>query len=297
MEENGPWSPALIRAVARVPGVDFLIFYSYRYCQTFFGLPLVASRAILVPTAEEDPAVRLPIFRNLFRAPQGILYLTPEEHDLIVAASGGDKVPSTVIGSGVDVPEGWRAVNVEQRFGLSGDYVLYVGRIDRNKGVDSLFHYYGWLTSEWPEAPPLILVGNPVLPIPKSPKIRHLGFLSDEEKYALISGCTVLLMPSRYESLAIVVLEAWAMGRPILANGACRVLEGQCRRSGGGLLYRDYAEFRIALRLLVQRPDLRRGLGESGRQYVHREANWNVVEARTNGFLEEMSTLRGGCPA
>jgi len=295
VEENGPWSPALVRAIDRTDGIDLFLFYSYRYCQTFFGLPRVASRSVLVPTAEEDPAVRLPIFRELFRSPRGILYLTPEERDLVNQASGNAAVPSTVIGTGLDIAPGdprradrASTAGVLQHFGLDGAYVLYVGRIDKNKGVDRLFRYYQWLLSEWPDAPSLVLVGTPVLPIPSHPKIRHLGFVSDVEKQALVDACTLLVMPSRYESLSIVVLEAWAASRPVLVNARCRVLEGQCRRSGGGLLYRDYAEFRIAVRLLAERADVRRRLAAAGRAYVEKESNWPTVEARTNAFLERI---------
>src|SRR5207302_543085 len=82
---------------------------------------------------------------------------------------------------------------------------------------------------------------------------------------ALLGGCDVLVMPSPYESLSVIVLEAWAMGRPVLVNSACRVLEGQCVRSGGGLFYRGYSEFAEALRRLLDDAALRAALGEAGR--------------------------------
>jgi hypothetical protein len=43
----------------------------------------VRERAVLVPTAEEDPALSLGIFHPLFRMPRGIIYLTPEEQELV----------------------------------------------------------------------------------------------------------------------------------------------------------------------------------------------------------------------
>lgn len=287
--ENGPFSPQLVRSLPRRRDVDLFVFYSYRYYQTFFGLPPVASRAVLVPTAEEDPAVELPVFARLFRAPRGILYLTPEERSLVQGVSGNDDVPDVVVGSGINVAAGWEAVDLKARFALSPRYVLYVGRIDRNKGVDRLFSYYKRLHAEWPEAPSLVLVGKPALEIPSHPKILHLGFVSEAEKFALLAACDVLVMPSAYESLSVIVLEAWAMGRPVLVNSACRVLEGQCVRSGGGLFYRGYSEFAEALRRLLADADLRRQLGEAGRRYVAAEYDWDVVERRTEEFLRSLA--------
>ena len=288
VKENGPRSPDLVNSLRSRRQVDFFIFYSYRYYQSFFGLPRVADRAVLVPTAEEDPAIRLPIFAGLFRAPRGLIYLTIEERSLVQSVSGNGTLPDVVVGSGVNLPDGWEKVEAAARFDLPERYLLYVGRIDRNKGADRLFAFYRRLADEWPEIPPLLLVGKPVLEIPQHPKIRHLGYLSEAEKFALLARCETLIMPSAFESLSVIVLEAWALGRPVLVNAACKVLQGQCIRSDGGLYYQGYSEFAEALRLLLGSSDLRRRLGASGQAYVRREYSWDRVESLTNGFLEAL---------
>ena len=81
----------------------------------------------------------------------------------------------------------------------------------------------------YPHGLDLVLIGSNVLPIPKHPRIRHLGFLSDEDKFDALAAADVLIMPSRFESLSMVALEAWALGKPVLANGHCDVLRGQVR--------------------------------------------------------------------
>lgn len=287
---NGPLSPALVQALPGRRDVDLFVFYSYRYYTTFHGLPPVAARAVLVPTAEDDAAVRLDAFRTLFRAPRGLMYLTPEERELVQGTSGNAGVPSVVVGSGVDVRPGWETLDVRARFGLPESYVVYVGRIEAAKGVDKLIDYYLALATLWPDLPPLALAGQASIELPEHPKLRPLGIVSDEEKWALISGAALLVLPSALESLSISVLEAWALGRPVLVNAACRVLEGQCLRSNGGLFYRGYAEFAPALRLMLERADLRAGMGQSGQAYVRREYDWDVVERRTEDLLASLVT-------
>jgi glycosyltransferase involved in cell wall biosynthesis len=281
--ENGPRCPELVEAVRGRPDIDFFLCYSYRYFTGIKGALAAGSRAILVPTAEDDPAIGLAVFAELFRSVRGFLYLTPEEQQLIERTAGSRLSPGRVIGSGLNVhpsgPEPRRAMNAPD------SYVLYAGRIDRNKGVDVLFRYYAWLADEWSDCPPLLLVGHPVLDIPAHPKIRHMGYVSEAQKSSLIEGAGVVIMPSRYESLSMIVLEAWALSRPVLANGACAVLEGQCRRSNGGLFYRDYAEFRLMLGALMKDGPLREDLGAQGEAYVTANYSWEKAARETEELL------------
>lgn len=288
--ENGPFAPDLVDAIPGRTDLDFFLCYSYRYFTGAKAALAAGPRAILVPTAEADEAVRLEVFADLFRSVRGLLFLTPEEKELIEGVAGPLAAPSRVIGSGLNV--GRAGPGPRERLGVRGSYLLYAGRIDRNKGVDTLFRYFLWLAEEWPECPPLLLVGHPVLEVPDHPKIRHLGFVSDEEKSSLIEGADVILMPSPFESLSMIVLEAWALGRPVLANAACAVLEGQCRRSNGGLYYRDYAEFRLMLQRLINDPGLGNTLGAQGERFVSANYSWARAAAETSDLLQELAGRR-----
>ena len=66
-----------------------------------------------------------------------------------------------------------------------------------------------------------------------------------------MAAADVLIMPSYFESLSMVALEAWALGKPVLANGRCDVLKGQCLRSNAGLFYENYAEFAETLHAIT----------------------------------------------
>ena len=96
----------------------------------------------------------------------------------------------------------------------------------------------------------LVLVGTPHVPIPKHPRIHHLGFLEDQDKYDAMAAAELLIMPSYLESLSMVALEAWAMGKPVLANAKCDVLQGQCIRSNAGLFYDNFHEFAETMRAI-----------------------------------------------
>ena len=135
----------------------------------------------------------------------------------------------------------------------------------------------------------LVLVGHSILPIPSHPRIRHLGFVSDEDKFDAMAAADVLIMPSYLESLSMVAIEAWALGRPVLANSQCDVLKGQCIRSNAGLYYENYAEFSDTLFTLETNPRLRTALGANGRDYFRRHYAWSVIEQK---YLEMLKRLR-----
>ena len=95
-------------------------------------------------------------------------------------------------------------------------------------------------------------------------------------------------MPSYLESLSMVALEAWALGKPVLANGRCDVLKGQCIRSNGGLYYDNFEEFIETLRAIDFSPTLASALGRNGREYFNRHYSWSVIERKYLDMLERL---------
>jgi glycosyltransferase involved in cell wall biosynthesis len=167
--------------------------------------------------------------------------------------------------------------------------VLYVGRIDENKGCRQLFDFFRRYRADTGSTLALALIGKPVIEIPADAGIVHLGFLSDEEKWNALAASDLLVMPSRLESLSMVTLEAWWAERPVLVNGKCEVLRGQTRRANAGLYYTSYDEFREALALLESNPSLRADLGRNGRLYFEQHYTWPIIEQKYLSLIAQAS--------
>jgi len=286
--ENGPDAPGLLEHLAtRGSDYDLILFWTFRYATSYFGVPLAGTRAILVPTAEEDPAIRLDVLEEFFQKPAGYLFVTPEEGALVSARAGRTLAPAATIGIGIDPAPAGRGGDPLRAQGIEGDYVLYLGRVDRNKGCHTLLeHFEAYAASA--AAPLLLLAGPAKMQIPAHPRIRALGYVSNELREALLAQARALIVPSRYESLSIVLLEAWNHGVPALVNAECKVLDGQVRRASGGLTYRSAAEFHEALDCLVTDSRIRDQLGRQGLAYVEREYRWPTVLSRVEALLNEV---------
>jgi glycosyltransferase involved in cell wall biosynthesis len=295
LDAEGPNSPALVDYVAKhAADYDYCLFFSYRYYHAYYGARAAGARAILVPTAERDATVGLSIFQPLFRTVRAVMYNSPEERAMIHAVSGNENVPGVVVGIGSDVPNNPQAGRFRQKYNIRGPFAIYVGRIDQNKGCNELFDFFqGYLKNAGGKLS-LVLIGHSLLPIPEHPRIRHLGFLNDTDKFDAMAAADLLIMPSYYESLSMVTLEAWSLGRPVLANGKCDVLKGQCLRSNAGLYYETYGEFVGALEAIEQNRWLAGTLGRSGRQFFRDHYAWPVIERK---YLEIFERLKKEAPA
>jgi glycosyltransferase involved in cell wall biosynthesis len=289
IEAEGPVSRSLVRYLRKRGGsYDFCLFFDYRYCHSFYGAHAVPSRAILVPRAERDTAIGARVFRDVFRGARAILYNSPEERSLIHAVAGNPQVPGVVVGAGADVPQNPQAGRFRQKYNIRGPFALYIGRIDERHGCAAMFDLFQRYTTQPLSRLSLVLVGESAMSIPEHPKIRYVGALDDAGKFDALSAADVLLVPSRYESLSRTALEAWALGKPILANAASDVLRGQCVRSNGGLCYENADEFVGMLQAIEQNRWLSSSLGKNGRQYFRDHYEWRVIERKYHEMLVQL---------
>lgn len=281
MSIQGPLSTSLLKAIERQRDhFDVFIFFTYLYATTFYGIQLVPCKSILVPTAHDEPTLYLSLFRSVFHLPQFILYLTHAERRLVQSVFRNEAIPSMVVGTGINVPDIVDPGDFRARHNIDGQFILYIGRLDDSKNLDELLEYYCRYKQSAYDEVKLVLLGKGPRTIPRRPDILPLGFVSEAEKFNALAASSLLVLPSRYESLSMVLLEAWHMGKPVLVNGSCEVLREQCTNSNGGLFYANYDEFATALRLLLGNANLRDRLGRKGGEYVRLRYDWEVVEKK-----------------
>ena len=294
LESEGPASPALVQHVEQAArDLDFVVLFSYRYYHSWHLARRIPGKAVIVPTAERDPAIGLSIFGPVFRGVRGLMYNSPEERAMIQAASNNAAVPGVVVGVGSDVPERTDPERFRRAFKMKRPFAIYIGRIDENKGCPELFSHFQRYAAAFPNGLDLVLVGSAIIEVPKHPRIHHLGFLDDRDKFDALAAADLLIMPSYFESLSMVALEAWALGRPVLANAHCDVLKGQCIRSNAGLYYERYEEFVEALYSLESNGPLNARLGRNGREFFKRNYAWSVIEKK---YLDMFAQLKRELP-
>lgn len=276
----------------RAMNYDAVIFFTYLYYPTWAGLPATSGLAptLLHPTAHDEPSLGLPLFRLTFRYPDAFAFSTKEEAAL-VHRQFGTTAPSAIIGIGVEMDPPGDEAAFRRQYGLgTRPYLLFVGRVEPGKGSEELFEFFTAYKRRNPGPLLLVIVGQSVKSLPPHPDLVCTGFVSEEMKHGALAGAVALVQPSFFESFSLVLTEAWAAGRPVLAQGHCEVLAAQVRRANGGIPYRGYAEFEAAVELLAQEPDLARELGHAGHLYVASRYSWDRVLGDYETLLDLVST-------
>jgi glycosyltransferase involved in cell wall biosynthesis len=324
LKRQGPWSPGLLEYLKRHhKQYEALIFYNYRFAPTVLGVQIDPGRTILVPAAHDEPSIHLDIYRDVFRLPKAVAYLSEPERRFVAETFDRNAAIEETMGCGVDLPPHHaypksggqsaepdqsadaaqpdtdeptgdtgrfpshvtsRGASFKRRHRIHGPFALYGGRIDPGKGCEELIEYFSTYIATDGDAS-LVLMGLKLMPLPEEPFINFAGMLSEQERLQALEAATVVVCPSPYESLSLIALESLAVGTPILCNARSDVLVDHCLRSNGGLFYRNRDEFVECMKLLVSDERLRAAMGRSGRDYVRRNYRWDVVLGKLDRMI------------
>ena len=290
---QGPECPELIESLkAEHDQYRAVLFMTYLYYTTVRGMALALDNAIPIPTAHDEPTVYLKCYDAVFSGARGIAWNTPEERAFALRRFPFvQHTPGAMTGIGIDPPAG-ALPPLPEALNDDAPYLVYAGRIDRNKGCEEMLEYFRRYKRERGGALRLVMMGKAEMPIPDAPDIVHLGYVSDEMKYAVMAGARALTLFSRFESLSIVVLESMAMGRPVLVTGHSEVLKGHCIRSGAGISFDDYSQFSQGLDRLIAGGDDYDDMCARARKYVMENYQWDVIVKRYGKLIDAVAEGR-----
>ena len=184
---------------------------------------------------------------------------------------------------------------VRERFGVRGPYAVFVGGLEPRKnlvalvrafaasGVEATLVIAGGRVRWFPAEEARVWAAVRALPEPARSRVVLTGYVSDEDKHALIAGAEGLLYPSLYEGFGFPVLEAMAAGTPVLTSNVSSLPEVA---GADALLIDPKDEPAIAdgIRRLLEDAQLRERLIGPGRARAA-EFTWEATARRTSEVL------------
>jgi glycosyltransferase involved in cell wall biosynthesis len=216
-----------------------------------------------------------PHLKWLLNEADAVFVQTPSERDAVIGL--GVKDDRVVLqGLGVDVNEctprlaaTLRGMPGEPVIGQLANLSIEKGTIDLLKAAASLPCTIRLAGAEMPNFQ-RFWVGYS-----NKDRVACLGTLSDEQKREFFAGIDIFALPSRTDSFGLVLLEAWANGKPVVAYRAGGPAD-LVRHGVDGLLAKcgDVDDLRQQLQRLIDEPDLRIRMGEAGRKRVVEEFQW-----------------------
>ena len=288
IEHMGPYCPELVEYVDKHQDeYEAIIVVTYLYYTAVKSIVRIKNKAIFIPTAHQEPFIHFDMYKKVFGAADAYVFLTDEEKDLVHSIFHNEDVPYEVMGVGVEVPEVVDSERFKKKYNLD-NYLIYVGRIDEGKDCPRLFKYFLEYKRRVKSDLKLVLMGKAVCDIPKSPDIISLGFVSEEDKFDGIKGAKALILPSKFESLSISVLEAMTLSVPVIVNGICDVLKGHCVKSNGGLYYKNYFEFEGCINYMLEHPEEYAIMCKNARKYVEDYFQWDDIMKKFDSIIERV---------
>ncbi|MCS7220895.1 MAG: glycosyltransferase family 4 protein [Anaerolineae bacterium] len=272
------YSPALLEYMADHRQDYVFLLIPYMFGTSYWGAQICPERSWLIPCLHDEPYAYLRIYREMFAAVKGVLFLSWPERELAYRLFPEiARKPTEVIGAGVDTEYRGDPVAFRRIFGIKGPFILYAGRKEAAKNVPMLIEYFRRYRRTRATDLSLVLVGGGPLSVEGASVegIYDLGRLSRRALFDAYAAAIALCQPSAHESFSYVLMEAWVTGTPGLVFERCAVTTDFVRKANGGLYFSDFEEFAACLDVLLAQPDLRDQLGAQGREYVMAHFTWD----------------------
>ena len=241
--------------------------------------------------------------RDIQRA-AAVHYVSREEREKCHLAHGlGNR--AFVSPSGMEAPRLPDREQLRQRYPAlrNKQVILFLGRIHRIKGLDILARAHARLAKERGDVH-LLIVGpdeggyaTTVKTILRregaADTATFTGLLQGEEKWEALAGSDVFVLPSYSEGFSVAILEALSCGLPVVISPQCHFPE-VAETGAGHVVPAEVDHLIVAIRNLLDNPELRRKMGQNGRRLVQEKYAWDgIAKQAMEEYEEVLSMCRG----
>ncbi len=254
-------------------GIPYMFGPIYQVAKRF------PEKTLMIPCFHDENYAYMEVFKECFSKVAGMFFNARPEKELANRIYNLENTEQCVAGLGMDVDIHGNAEDFRKKFGIEAPFILYAGRKDKLKNIDTLIGFYCYYKRRNPGPLKLVLIGGGQLEIPKGfeEDIIDLGFVDIQDKYDAYAAATLLCQPSHNESFSYVIMESWLMKRPVLVHGDCDVTKTFAIDAKGGLYFKSYGEFEGCVNYILANEKAADAMGENGREFVMDNFRWEVV--------------------
>ena len=292
LKYQGPYMPDLLNYLsAHHKEYEAYIFFTALYYPTAMGVLVVPEKSILIPTMHDEKPMYMPGYRKTMSAPAWIMFNTEVEQRFSEGLFSIERNRKMIAGVGITLLKDNYQIKDEllQKHNIPTPFIVYIGRVDANKGCDVLIKYFLQFRKETQLPVTLVMVGNNMLKAEESRYVIYTGFVDDDARNSILMKAEALVIPSFFESLSLVLLESMGAGKPVIANGKTEVLREHVNKSGGGWNYFNYNDFKKAMTELLNNPAEKKRRGDKGFEYVRQNYTWDKVLSIYDEAIEDVS--------
>jgi len=190
----------------------------------------------------------------------------------------------------------WNDAKKKYGIGIYDPVALYVGRMTTQKGPDLFLEAIPDVLKDYPQAK-FVFVGTGYMKSDLENRSRQLnvhhvvrftGYISDQEKTNLLKACECVVVPSRNEPFGIVVLEAWACGKPVIATHGTGAGELIWHDVTGLKVHKNSNSIAWGIKNIFSNLEKAKQMGINGRSAAEKVFSWDKVAEQTLNVYREL---------
>ncbi len=183
--------------------------------------------------------------------------------------------------------------------GLNEDqFILYLGRLDKRKGVDTLVQAFSALEQSMGAPLKLVLAGpnygylsvlkSLVSTLDLDERVIFTGPLNRQQVIAAYNDASIVVYATHSEGFPLVPLEAGAMGKPIIVSKHSSMDFVRKGNFGLSVDYGNASQLKDAIEILLNDYDLAEKLGKNGKKYVQDNFSWEIIAKKVENVYSEV---------